>query len=272
MSGEETSKDEQEGPEPLPENDQLEMAEAEEANLQEFDRQVEAAEDGEAEEVEFDLDAQIVEFRQLIEEDPDNCLHHYNLGEALEELGNSDEAKLEYETALVCDKDCDFSAIIHFGLGNLYYEQLLSGIQSVVVHSSVGLHSAHKPGDAIVEVLTDDYQPLIDQFEMAMRDLPKLKADDEIVDYVAENAPLQLANVYYKWSSDLIDKSRQILKYGDEIKDVKQAVKFLKKTLEIEPNHSQATLMVKYAKKMLAEGWQSYDEYGFQAKQIDGSG
>jgi hypothetical protein len=30
--------------------------------------------------------------------------------------------------------------------------------------------------------------------------------------------------------------------------------------------------MVKYAKKMLAEGWQSYDEYGFLAKQIDGSG
>jgi tetratricopeptide (TPR) repeat protein len=226
----------------------------------------------EVEEEEFDLESQIEVFRQLIEEEPDNCLHHYNLGEALEELGNSEEAKLEYEKALVCDTEGEFSAIIHYGLGNLYYEQLLSGIQSVVVHSSVGLHSAHKPGDAIVEVHTTDYQPLIDQFEMAIKDLPKLKADDEIVDFVAENAPLQLANVYYKWSSDLIDKSRQILKYGEEVKDVKQALKYLKKTLEIEPNHSQASLMVKYAKKMLAEGWQSYDEYGFLAKQIDGSG
>jgi len=271
MSGEEQNQDEQEGVENLPENDQPDTGEEDgSADLQESNAKLESWE--EEEEEEFDLETQIEVFRELIEEEPDNCLHHYNLGEALEELGSSEEAKQEYEKALVCDPEAEFSAIIHYGLGNLYYDQLLSGIQSVVVHSSVGLHSAHKPGDAIVEVNTDDYQPLVDQFEMAVRDLPKLKADDEIVDFVAENAPLQLANVYYKWSSDLIDKSRQILKYGDEVKDVKQALKFLKKTLEIEPNHSQATLMVKYAKKMLAEGWQSYDEYGFLAKQIDGSG
>jgi len=136
----------------------------------------------------------------------------------------------------------------------------------------VGLHSAHKPGDQIVDVHSEDYQPLIDEFEMAVRDLPKLKADDEIVDFVAENAPNQLANVYYKWASDLIDKSRQLNKYGDEVKDVKQALKHLKKTLEIEPNHSQATLMVKYSKKMLAQGWESYDEYGWLAKEIAGDG
>ena len=271
MSAEEEIKDVQEEPEDPPENDSGETAESDAADLEKFEGQPLIGQE-EEEEVEFDLDAQIEEFRRLIEEEPDHCLHHYNLGEALEELGNSDEAKLEYEKALVCDKDGDFSAIIHYGLGNLYYEKLLSGVQSVVVHSSVGLHSAHKPGDQIVDVHSEDYQPLIDEFEMAVRDLPKLKADDEIVDFVAENAPNQLANVYYKWASDLIDKSRQLNKYGDEVKDVKQALKHLKKTLEIEPNHSQATLMVKYSKKMLAQGWESYDEYGWLAKEIAGDG
>lgn len=268
MGEEEENKD---GREDLSDEGQPEPAETEDAGL-EVEGQDAAVGDEAEEEVEFDLEAQIEEFRNLIEEDPDNCLHHYNLGEALEELGVSDEAKLEYEKALVCDKDGDFSSIIHFGLGNLYYNQLLSGIQSVVVHSSVGLHSAHKPGEQIVEVRSEDYQPLIDEFEMAVQDLSKLKADDEIAEFIGENAPQQLANAYYKWASDLIDKSRQIKKYGGEIKDVQQALKYLKKTLEIEPSHSQSDLMVKYAKKMLAEGWQSYDEYGFLAKEIDGLG
>lgn len=269
MSEEEENKDEREG---LSDEGPPESVEAEDASLEVEDQDKALLEEEEEEEVEFDLEAQIQEFRDLIEEDPDNCLHHYNLGEALEELGASDEAKLEYEKALECDKDGDFSSIIHYGLGTLHSHQLLSGIQSVVVHSSVGLHSAHKPGAQIVEVRPEDYQPLIDEFEKAVQDLPKLKADDEIVEFIAENAPQQLANAYYKWASDLIDKSRQILKYGGEVKDVKQALKYLKKTLEIEPNHSQSDLMVKYAKKMLAEGWQSYDEYGFLAKEIDGSG
>lgn len=229
-------------------------------------------EEEEEEEEEFDLDAQIEVFRQQIEEDPENCVHHYNLGEALEELGNADAAKEEYETALVCDKEGEFSAIIHFGLGNLYFNQLLSGIQAIVVISSIGLHSAHKPGEQIVAVNSEDYLSPIREFEQALKDLPQLKADDELVEYISEEAPNQLVNAYYKWGSDLIDKSRQIKKYGDEIKDVKEALKHLKKTLDIEPNHSQAALMVKYAKKMLAQGWESYDEYGFLAKEIPGTG
>ncbi len=252
--------------EPSPENESPEEAdEGQETALQ-------PGEDEEEEEEEFDLDAQIEVFRQQIEEDPENCVHHYNLGEALEELGNTEAAKEEYETALVCDKEGEFSAIIHFGLGNLYFNQLLSGIQAIVVISSVGLHSAHKPGEQIVEVNSEDYLSPIREFEQALKDLPQLKADDELVEYISENAPQQLVNAYYKWGSDLIDKSRQIKKYGEEIKDVKEALKHLKKTLDIEPNHSQAALMVKYAKKMLALGWESYDEYGFLAKEIPGSG
>jgi len=46
----------------------------------------------------------------------------------------------------------------------------------------------------------------------------------------------------------------------------------LKKTIEIDPNHAQANLMVKYGKKMLLEGFSIYDEYGFEAKVIPGSG
>lgn len=239
--------------------------EFEDASLQEVEGEDE-------EEEEFDLDAQIEVFRQQIEEDPDNCVHHYNLGEALEELGNAEAAKEAYEKALSCDLEGEFSAIIHFGLGNLHYHQLISGIQSIVVVSSVGLHSAHKPGEQIVEVNSEDYLAPIREFEMALKDLPKLKADDEIVDYISDNAPHQLATAYYKWASDLIDKSRQINKYGGEIKDVQEALKLLKKTIEIEPNHSQAVLMVNYAKKMLAGGWQAYDEFGFLAKEIQGLG
>jgi tetratricopeptide (TPR) repeat protein len=221
---------------------------------------------------EFDLEAQIEEFRAALEEDPDNCIHHYNLAEALEEAGEREEARVEYERALECDLDQDFHAIIHFGMGNLIFHQLLSGIQSVVVKSSVGLHSAHKPGGSIVEVYEEDYTVPIHHFQKAIEHLPQLKADDELVDYISKEAPVQLANIYYKWASDLIDKSRQITKYGGEIQDVQKAVKLMKKTLEVDPNHSQANLMSKYAKKMLAEGWKAFDEYGFEAKNIEGLG
>ncbi len=221
---------------------------------------------------EFDLEAQIEEFRAALEEDPDNCIHHYNLAEALEELGEREEARAEYERALECDTEQAFHAIIHFGVGNLIFHQLLSGIQSVVVKSSIGLHSAHKPGDSIVEVYEEDYTVPIEHFKNAMEFLPQLKADDELVDYISKEAPVQLANMYYKWGSDLIDKSRQIAHYGDEVKDVQKALKLIKKTLEIDPNHSQANLMAKYAKKMLAEGWKAFDEYGFEAKNIEGLG
>lgn len=221
---------------------------------------------------EFDLEAQIEEFRAVLEEEPDNCVHHYNLAEALEELGDREEAKVEYEHALECDTEQDFHAIIHFGMGNLIFHQLLSGIQSVVVKSSIGLHSAHKPGDSIVEVFDEDYSVPIHHFQKAMEFLPQLKADEELVDYISKEAPSQLANIYYKWASDLIDKSRQIAKYGAEIQDVQKALKLMKKALEIDPNHSQANLMTKYAKKMLAEGWKAFDEYGFEAKDIPGLG
>ncbi len=221
---------------------------------------------------EFDLEAQIEEFRAILEEEPDNCIHHYNLAEALEESGEREEARKEYERALECDTDQDYHAIIHFGVGNLIFHQLLSGIQSVVVKSSVGLHSAHKPGDSIVDVYEEDYKVPIEHFQHALEFLPQLKADEELVDYISKEAPVQLANIYYKWGSDLIDKSRQIAKYGDEIKDVQKALKLIKKTIEIDPNHSQANLMSKYAKKMLAEGWKAFDEYGFEAKNIEGLG
>lgn len=221
---------------------------------------------------EFDLETQIEEFRAALEEDPDNCIHHYNLAEALEELEEREEALAEYQRALECDTEQAYHAIIHFGVGNLIFHQLLSGIQSVVVKSSIGLHSAHKPGDSIVDVYDEDYTVPIEHFQNAMTFLPQLKADDELVDYISKEAPGQLANIYYKWGSDLIDKSRQIAKYGSEVQDVKKALKLIKKTLEIDPSHSQANLMIKYAKKMLAEGWKSFDEYGFEAKDIEGSG
>ena len=74
-------------------------------------------EEEEGEEVEFDLEAQVEEFRLQIDEEPENCVHHYNLGEALAELDQADEAKAEFERALELDKDEAFSAIIHFSLG-----------------------------------------------------------------------------------------------------------------------------------------------------------
>ncbi len=226
----------------------------------------------EEEEVEFDIDAQIEEFRQQIEEEPENCVHHYNLGEALVEVGELDGARSEFDLALEYDQEKAFSSIIHFAIGSLHYNKLISGIQGTVVRSSVGLHSAHKAGDSITQVDREDYELPIGEFESSIKYLDKLKADDEIAEYVSKNAPQQIADTYYKWASDLIDKSRQIDFYGEEVKDVKDAVKHLKKTLEIDPNHSQANLMVKYAKKMLQEGWQAYDEYGFEAKRIEGLG
>ena len=226
----------------------------------------------EGEEVEFDLEAQVEEFRRQIEEEPENCVHHYNLGEALAELEEIDEAKTAFEKALELDQDKAFSAIIHFGLGGLYHHELIAGIQGNVVRSSVGLHSQHKAGCQIIEVNDDDYEIPLKQYEAAIKMLDSLQADEEIVDHVKENAPKQIADIYYKWASDLIDKSRQIKVYGDEIKDVKQSLQYLKKALELSPNHSQAQLMVKYTRKMLQEGWDIYDEYGFVAKEIQGVG
>ena len=240
-------------------------------NIQESGSET-AENDEEEEEVEFDLEAQIEEFRRQIEEEPENCVHHYNLGEALAELEQTDEAKAEFERALELDEDKAFSAIIHFGLGGLYYHEMIAGIQGNVVRSSVGLHSQHKAGCQIIEVNDDDYEAPLRQYEDAIKMLDSLQADEEIVDHVKENAPRQIADIYYKWASDLIDKSRQIEIYGGEIKDVKQSLEYLKKALELSPNHSQAQLMVKYARKMLQEGWDIYDEFGFVAKEIQGIG
>lgn len=226
----------------------------------------------EGEEVEFDLEAQVEEFRRQIEEEPENCVHHYNLGEALAELEEIDGAKAEFERALELDQDKAFSSIVHFSLGGLYHHELIAGIQGNVVRSSVGLHSQHKAGCQIIEVNDDDYEIPLKQYEAAIEMLDTLQADEEIVDHVKDNAPKQIADIYYKWASDLIDKARQIKVYGDEIKDVKQSLQYLKKALELSPNHSQAQLMVKYARKMLQEGWDIYDEYGFVAKEIQGIG
>ena len=243
-------------------------------NIQESGSETAENDDDEegGEEVEFDLEAQIEEFRRQIEEEPENCVHHYNLGEALAELEQTDEAKAEFERALELDEDKAFSAIIHFGLGGLYYHEMIAGIQGNVVRSSVGLHSQHKAGCQIIEVNDDDYEAPLRQYEDAIKMLDSLQADEEIVDHVKENAPRQIADIYYKWASDLIDKSRQIEVYGGEIKDVKQSLQYLKKALELSPNHSQAQLMVKYARKMLQEGWDIYDEFGFVAKEIQGIG
>ena len=240
-------------------------------NIQESGSET-AENDEDEEEVEFDLEAQIEEFRRQIEEEPENCVHHYNLGEALAELEQTDEAKAEFERALELDEDKAFSAIIHFSLGGLYYHEMIAGIQGNVVRSSVGLHSQHKAGCQIIEVNDDDYEAPLRQYEDAIKMLDSLQADEEIVDHVKENAPRQIADIYYKWASDLIDKSRQIEVYGGEIKDVKQSLQYLKKALELSPNHSQAQLMVKYARKMLQEGWDIYDEFGFVAKEIQGIG
>ena len=118
----------------------------------------------EGEEVEFDLEAQVEEFRRQIEEEPENCVHHYNLGEALAELEEIDEAKTAFEKALELDQDKAFSAIIHFGLGGLYHHELIAGIQGNVVRSSVGLHSQHKAGCQIIEVNDDEYEIPLKQY------------------------------------------------------------------------------------------------------------
>ncbi|MBT5469415.1 MAG: tetratricopeptide repeat protein [Nitrospina sp.] len=232
----------------------------------------EESEDEDEEEVEFDLEAQVEEFRRMIEEDPDSCVNFYNLGEALAELGQTGEAKEAFEQALVLDENQEFSSIIHLGIGNIYFHQLMSGIQSTVVKSSVGMLSQHKQQNTINSVSGNDYSIPIAEFEKAIQFLPKLNADEEIVDYVSKNAPQQISTIYYKWASDLFDKARQLENYGDEVRDIKQGLKFLKKTVEIDPNHAQANLMVKYGKKMLLEGFSIYDEYGFEAKIIPGSG
>ncbi|MEK9628779.1 MAG: tetratricopeptide repeat protein [Nitrospinota bacterium] len=232
----------------------------------------EELEDEDEEEIEFDLEAQVEEFRRLIEEDPDNCVNYYNLGEALAELGQAGEAKEAFDLALELDVNQEFSSIIHLGIGNLYFHQLMSGIQSNVVKSSVGMLSQHKQQNSIDSVTGDDYSIPIGEFEKAIQHLPTLNADEDIVDYVRNNAPKQISTIYYKWASDLFDKARQLENYGDEIKDIKQGLKYLKKTIEIDPNHAQANLMVKYGKKMLMEGFSIYDEYGFEAKTIPGTG
>ncbi len=252
-----------EDPSQLEADQPLEAEDSEEAEVSEFD---------EGEEAEFDLEAQIQEFRCQIEEEPDNCVHYYNLGEALSELGQTDDARESFEQALLLDVNREFSAIIHFGIGNLYYHQLMSGIQSTVVKSSVGLHSQHRAGAQISSVMDDDYAIPLREFEASVQDIPKLKADEEIIDYISQNAPQKIATVYYKWASDLFDKARQIENYGDEVKDIKKGLKYLKKTIDIDPSHSQANLMVKYGKKMLQEGYSIYDEYGFVAKEILGTG
>lgn len=228
--------------------------------------------DEEEEEVEFDLEAQVQEFRNQIEEEPDNCVHFYNLGEALAELGQIDDAHESFQQALLLDVNQEFKAIIHFGIGNLYYHQLMSGIQSNVVFSSVGLHSAHRAGSTITSVADEDYAVPLREFEAAVQNIPNLKGDEEIVEYISKNAPAQIATIYYKWASDLFDKARQIENYGEEVKDIKAGLKHLKKTIDIDPSHGQASLMVKYGKKMLQEGFSIYDEYGFVAKEIPGTG
>ena len=97
---------------------------SEESKLTESEE--EELEDEDEEEVEFDLEAQVEEFRRLIDEAPDNCVNFYNLGEALAELGQLSEAKEAFEQALVLDENQEFSPIIHLGIGNLYYHQLMS--------------------------------------------------------------------------------------------------------------------------------------------------
>ena len=281
LEREESEKDEEEREELKDKKEQSSSSLSEESetgqsstNIQESGSETAEYDDDEegGEEVEFDLEAQIEEFRQQIEEEPENCVHHYNLGEALAELEQTDEAKAEFERALELDEDKAFSAIIHFSLGGLYYHEMIAGIQGNVVRSSVGLHSQHKAGCQIIEVNDDDYEAPLRQYEDAIKMLDSLQADEEIVDHVKENAPRQIADIYYKWASDLIDKSRQIEVYGGEIKDVKQSLQYLKKALELSPNHSQAQLMVKYARKMLQQGWDIYDEFGFVAKEIQGIG
>ncbi len=272
IEDEKEAESEEEAGQPLENAEDPSQPEADQSLTAEDSEEAEVSEFDDEEEAEFDLEAQIQEFKLQIEEEPDNCVHHYNMGEALSELGQMDDAQESFEQALLLDVNQEFSAIIHFGIGNLYYHQLMSGIQSTVVKSSVGLHSQHRAGAQISSVTDDDYATPLREFEAAVQDIPKLKADEEIIDYISQNAPQQIATVYYKWASDLFDKARQIENYGDEVKDIKKGLKYLKKTIDIDPSHSQANLMVKYGKKMLQEGYSIYDEYGFVAKEIPGTG
>jgi tetratricopeptide (TPR) repeat protein len=219
---------------------------------------------------EFDLEAQIEAFRQQIEAEPENCIHYYNLGEALAERGDRAAAKAEFENALKYDVDGGFSSVIHFGYGETLMQELVQGASAQVIKSSVGLATTHRDKLTITEVIDADYEAPLKHFEAAVRDLGKLKADEEIVAHIAKACPFNIAMVYYKWGSDLLDKARQLVEYGDEIKDVQRSLKYLKKTLEIDPNHSAAKLMAQVAKKMLVGGWESFDEFGFPAKKIEG--
>lgn len=167
----------------------VEPAENPETELAPSDASIEESFEEEEDEVEFDLEAQIEEFRCQIEEEPENCVHHYNLGEALAELGDVEEAKAEFDLALEFDKEKEFASVIHFAVGELYYNQLISGIHGTVVRSSVGLHSAHKAGDTITQVNSEDYEVPIAEFESAIQNLDLLKADDDIYEYINQNAP-----------------------------------------------------------------------------------
>lgn len=265
------SEEEKEKP-ALPEDPAENAPEDEKAGVTGEETPAETPEGEEAEEAEFDLEAQIALFREQIVAEPENCINYYNLAEALSELGDIEGAKAEFENALKYDVDGAYGAIIHFGIGNLHFNELMKGTSSSVVKSSVGLLSSHKDKVTITDVVDELYTLPIREFEMAIQDLSRLKADEDILNFVSKNAPMQISSLYYKWASDLIDKSRQLSEYGGEIRDVQKALKLLKKTLDIDPNHSAAHLVVKLAKKMLAEGWQIYDDYGFLAKEIPGLG
>ena len=78
-SSEESSEDSAEDSAPTTELEEGESPDSEEDEL----------EDEDEEEIEFDLEAQVEEFRRLIDEDPENCVNFYNLGEALAELGQT---------------------------------------------------------------------------------------------------------------------------------------------------------------------------------------
>lgn len=156
-------------------------------------------------------------------------------------------------------------------MGNLYYHDLLSGIQSVVVKSSVGLHSAHKPGDQITEVNDDDYDIPLGHFEKALEFLDQLK---RMTIWLSTSPKKHLV----RWRTCITSGRRTLLtkRVKSPITVVKRrceaGLTLFKKALDIDPNHAQAGLMITYAKKMLAIGWTIYDEYGFEAKQIEGEG
>ena len=108
-SSEESSEESAEDSAPTTELEEGESPDSEEDDL----------EDEDEEEIEFDLEAQVEEFRRLIDEDPENCVNFYNLGEALAELGQTGEAKEAFEKALELDEHQEVSSIIHLGIGNL---------------------------------------------------------------------------------------------------------------------------------------------------------